>query len=195
MIYKFRIISDENELFSRTIEISADDTFLKLHKTILKACDFQDSEMTSFFISNDDWDKEQEITLFDMGEEDTGTIPMQKAKLKDFITEKEAKIIYQFDFFGDRALFCTLTDIVEKDAKKKYPICSHSTGNAPLQKMGDETEDFNEMFNETGLDDEDDLFSNEEKDELGFNDEFGGDEFGGGYDDFGGGYGGNDYDY
>ena len=52
--------------------------------------------------------------------------------------------------------------------------------------MDDSSEDFSEMFNETGLDD-DDLFSNEDRDELGF-----GDEFGGGYDDFGGG---NDYDY
>ncbi|MCQ2960290.1 MAG: plasmid pRiA4b ORF-3 family protein [Bacteroidales bacterium] len=191
MIYKFRIISDENELFTRTIEISDDDTFLKFHKAILKACDFKDSEMTSFFISNDDWDKGQEITLFDMGEEDTGTIPMQKAKLKDFVGEKEDKIIYQFDFFGDRALFCTLVDILEKDAKKKYPVCSHSTGNAPLQVLDDGGEDFNDLFNETGIDDEDDLFSNEDKDELGFGDEFGGNEF----DDFGGGGYGNDYDY
>lgn len=190
MIYKFRIISDENELFSRTVEISEDDTFYNFHKAILKACDFKDSEMTSFFVSNDDWDKGQEITLFDMGEEDTGTIPMQKTKLKEFVGDKEDKLIYQFDFFGDRALFCTLTDIVAKDAKKKYPLCSHSTGNAPLQKMDNADEDIDEMFNETGIDDDDDLFSNEDKDELGF-----GDEFGGGYDDFGGGYGGNDYDY
>lgn len=186
MIYKFRIISDENELFNRIIEISDDDTFLSFHKAIIKACDFKDSEMSSFFVSNDEWDKEQEITLFDMGEEDTGTIPMQKAKLKDFLENKEDKVIYQFDFFGDRALFCTLIDIMDKDPKKKYPLCSHSSGNPPLQTMDDSSEDFSEMFNETGLDD-DDLFSNEDRDELGF-----GDEFGGGYDDFGGG---NDYDY
>ncbi|MBR4690484.1 MAG: hypothetical protein IKO90_08475 [Bacteroidales bacterium] len=189
MIYKFRIISDENELFSRTIEISEDDTFLSFHKAILKACDFKDSEMTSFFVSNDEWDKEQEITLFDMGAEDTGTIPMQKTKLNEFISNKEDKLIYQFDFFGDRALFCTLVDIHPKEAKKKYPACTHSTGNPPLQKMDDNDEDLAEMFGETGIDD-DDLFSNEDRDELGF-----GDEFGGGYDDFGGGGYGNDYDY
>lgn len=191
MIYKFRLISDENELFSRTIEISEDDTFLSFHKAILKACDFKDSEMASFFISNDDWDKGQELTLFDMGEDDTGTIPMQKAKLSDFLTDKESKVIYQFDFFSDRSLFCTLTDIIKKDAKKKYPVCSHSTGNPPLQTMDDNGENFDELFDETGIDEDDDLFSNEDKDELGF-----GDEFGGEYDDFGGGYGGgNDYDY
>ncbi|MBO4778186.1 MAG: hypothetical protein J5588_06790 [Bacteroidales bacterium] len=192
MIYKFRIISDENELFSRSIEISEDDTFLKFHKAILKACDYKDSEMASFFVSNDDWDKEQEITLFDMGEEDTGTIPMQKAKLKDFVSNKGDKLIYQFDFFGDRALFCTLVDILKKDPKKKYPVCVHSTGNPPLQKENDTAEDFNDLFNETGIDEDDDLFSNND-DEFG-NDEFGGNDFGG-YDDFGGGYGGNDYDY
>ena len=148
--------------------------------------------MASFFVSNDDWDKEQEITLFDMGEEDTGTIPMQKAKLKDFVCNKGDKLIYQFDFFGDRALFCTLVDILDKDPKKKYPVCVHSTGNPPLQKENDTAEDFNDLFNETGIDEDDDLFSNND-DEFG-NDEFGGNDFGG-YDDYGGGYGGNDYDY
>jgi len=191
MIFKIRVVSDENELFHRVIEISEDDTFESLHKAILQACEYKETEMASFFISNDDWDKGQEITLFDMGDDELGTIPMQKAKIKDFISEKEDKIIYQFDFFGDRALFCTLVDIIAKQAKKKYPICSHATGNPPLQKINDGEEDINELFNETGIDD-DDLFSDEDADELGFGDEFGGDEFGGGYDDFGGS---NDYDY
>lgn len=191
MIYKLRVISDENELFHRVIEISEDDTFLNLHKAILTACDYKETEMASFFISNDEWDKGIEITLFDMGDEELPTIPMQKAMLKDFLKNKEDKVIYQFDFFNDRSLFCTLVDITEKNSKKKYPLCSHSTGNPPLQKFNDETEDLNELFNETGVDD-DDLFSNEDTDELGFNDEFGGNEYGGSYDDFGGS---NDYDY
>ncbi len=193
MIYKFRIISDEDQLFNRTIEITENDTFLSFHKAIITACKYKDSEMASFFISNEDWDKGQEITLFDMGDDSTRTIPMQNAKLNQFVSEIDDKIIYQFDFFGDRAFFCTLTDIKKPDAKKKYPLCSHSIGNPPVQKQDDSSEEFNDLFNETGLDDDDLLFNNtDDEDDLG-GDEFGGNDFGGGGDEFGGGS--NEYDY
>ena len=36
MIFKFRIISDENETFLRTVEISETDNFLNLHNIIFK---------------------------------------------------------------------------------------------------------------------------------------------------------------
>lgn len=183
MIYKFRIVSDENELFYRTIEIEDDDTFLSFHNAIMKACDFKKSEMTSFFISNDSWEKEQEITLMDMGDESLKTLEMSSSHLKDFLMEKGDRVIYQFDFFGDRVLFCTLTDIKKAAAGKNYPLCSASAGNPPLQQLDDLDSDIEDMFGETDID-EDDL--------LGDSGEFG-DEFGG--EDFGGGDFGNDYDY
>ncbi|MCL2328041.1 MAG: plasmid pRiA4b ORF-3 family protein [Bacteroidetes bacterium] len=179
MIYKLRIISDENELFARTIEISENDTFLSLHKAIQDACDYNNAQIASFFVSDDDWDKLQQITPMDMCDEDTKTLPMEKEVLNQHITKVDDKLIYQFDFLGDRALFITLTDIVKPKAKVEYPICSHEIGNAPLQTLHDDDE-FAEMFNdlEEGedfdeFDDLDDEFDEE------FDDE--------GYDDFGGG--------
>ena len=179
MIYKLRIISDENELFARTIEISENDTFLSLHKAIQDACDYNNAQIASFFVSDDDWDKLQQITPMDMCDEDTKTLPMEKEVLNQHITKVDDKLIYQFDFLGDRALFITLTDIVKPKAKVEYPICSHEIGNAPLQTLHDDDE-FAEMFNdlEEGAD-------FDEFDDLGdeFDEEFD-DE---GFDDFGGG--------
>ena len=188
MIYKFRIISDEDQLFNRVIEIAENHTFLSFHKAIIKACDYKESEMASFFVSNDDWDKGQEFTLFDMGDDAANTIPMQSAKLSDYVDEIEDKLIYQFDFFGDRNFYCTLVDIFIADTKKKFPICSQSIGNPPVQKMDESSEEFNDLFNETGLNDDDLLFNNFDGD-----DELGGDDFGSNEDEFGGSY--NDGNY
>ena len=67
MVYKFRLLSDEVENFRRDIEIDSDATFLDLHNAILASAGYPDDQMTSFFICNDKWIKEKEITREDMG--------------------------------------------------------------------------------------------------------------------------------
>ncbi|MEF9924599.1 MAG: hypothetical protein RR854_08515, partial [Muribaculaceae bacterium] len=67
MIYKFCIVSDEVENFKREISIDADDTFLSLRNAILDSVGYTKDQMDSFFICNDDWSKDKEITLADMG--------------------------------------------------------------------------------------------------------------------------------
>ena len=57
-----------------------------------------------------------------------------------------------------------------------------------MQKMDESSEEFNDLFNETGLNDDDLLFNNFDGD-----DELGGDDFGSNEDEFGGSY--NDGNY
>ena len=175
MIFKFRIISDENETFLRTVEISETDNFLNLHNIIFKACGYDGLQMTSFFVSNDDWDKLQEITLEDMKDDSTKTVPMANAIISSYVNKIEDKLIYLFDFFGDRALFCTLMEIKAEEKDTQYPICSHTTGNAPVQMLVEEDE-FAELFNDMEYDEEDDFGDDDEFNEE-FGEEFGEDEF------------------
>ena len=67
MIYKFRIISDEVSNFKLEISIDADDTFLSLRNAILDAVGYTKDQMDSFLICDEDWQKEKEVTLADMG--------------------------------------------------------------------------------------------------------------------------------
>ena len=67
MVYKFRIISDEVDDFLREIQIDSEASFYDLHEAILKSTGYKDDQMTSFFICDDDWEKETEITLEDIG--------------------------------------------------------------------------------------------------------------------------------
>jgi hypothetical protein len=132
---------------------------------------FEPNQMTSFFVSNNDWEKEQEITLVDMNDDSLNTVAMEKAVLHNYVNKKDDKLIFVFDFFGDRALFCTLMEIKDEERAIQYPICSHSAGNAPVQLLTEEDE-FAELFNDFDYDDEDDLDdldadSSEEFDDFG----------------------------
>ena len=66
MIYRFTIISDEVDNFVREIQIDPEATFFDLHEAILKAANYTNDQMTSFFICDDDLEKEKEITLEEM---------------------------------------------------------------------------------------------------------------------------------
>lgn len=93
MVYKFRIISDEVDDFLREIKIDSEASFYDLHEAILKCCKYKDDQMTSFFICDDDWEKETEITLEDMGsgssEEDTYV--MKDTRLSELLEEEKQK--------------------------------------------------------------------------------------------------------
>ena len=61
MIYRFTIISDEVDDFVREIQIDPEATFFDFHEAILKSVGYANDQMTSFFICDDDWEKEKEV--------------------------------------------------------------------------------------------------------------------------------------
>lgn len=75
-IFHFRILMDNAPDVFRDIEIRESSSFLELHDTIMKAFSFSGMEMASFYASNDDWDKGEEIALMDMMD-DIGTEPVR----------------------------------------------------------------------------------------------------------------------
>jgi len=70
MIYRFRVILDndtEDDVF-RDIEIRKTDSLEDLHNTITQSFGFDGTEMASFYVSDDEWNQGEEISLFDMSE-------------------------------------------------------------------------------------------------------------------------------
>ncbi len=67
MIYTLTFSSEEVENFRLVFTADSDSSFLDLHKAILAAAKYSDDQMTSFFMCNDRWEKEQEVTLIEMG--------------------------------------------------------------------------------------------------------------------------------
>ena len=93
MIYRFTIISDEVDDFVREIQIDPEATFFDFHEAILKAAGYTNDQMTSFFICDDDWEKEKEITLEEMDNNpEMDSWIMKETRLNELIEdEKEIK--------------------------------------------------------------------------------------------------------
>ena len=94
MVYKFNIVSDEVENFKREIAIDSDDNFLSLRNAILDSCGYNKDQIDSFFICDEDWQKEKEITLADMGSDSDEDIwIMEKTPLNELIEDEGQKIL------------------------------------------------------------------------------------------------------
>ena len=110
MIFKFRMLSDEDDNFVRDYEVPYDMTLLEFHSFICKDLKYDCNNMTSFFASDANWDKLREFTLADMGlgddpEDENLPMPMEKVILSQIIRKNNDRLIYQFDIFGDRAMY------------------------------------------------------------------------------------------
>ena len=69
MVYRFRIILDTEEDVFRDIEIEASATLEDFHNAITQSFGFDGQEMASFYTSNEFWEEEEEISLFDVSDE------------------------------------------------------------------------------------------------------------------------------
>ena len=135
MVFKFIIISEEVDNFLREIEIDSEATFLELQTAILDSVGYTKDQMTSFFLCNDDWGRETEITLIEMDcSSDVDIYLMEKTRLEDLIEEEKQKLAFVFDYMTDRCLFMELQSIVPGEHLKKAK-CVTSKGEAPTQML------------------------------------------------------------
>lgn len=138
MIYHFLILSGEKDDFLRELLIDSKSTFLDLHNAIQDIVNYDKSQLASFFIADLDWNKGQEVTLMAMGsEQNSEEMIMDQVKLEELIIEKHQKLIYQFDFFGNRGFFVEMLNIGEKKELAK-PVMINAEGSPPEQIALDE---------------------------------------------------------
>ena len=150
MVYRFTIISDEVDNFLREIQIDPDATFLDLHKAILEAADYKEGDLASFFVCDDEWNKDIEITLEEMDtDSDIDSYIMKNTRISKLVDEDTyQKMIYVFDYMTDRCFFIKLSEVITGKHLDKA-VCTKKRGEAPQQTM-----DFDEMEKlTTGSDD------------------------------------------
>lgn len=158
MVYRFVVLSDEDEAFVREFEFLDNQTLMDFHNSIQEELEFDKSQIASFYMSTDNWEKEEEFTLFDMG---TGSSTMDNGILEDVIFRKNQKLLYVFDFFNERALFIEYVgESIEIDGKE-YPNCSNSKGLPPKQVVfgGVSSKKFSNLI--VGDDDEEEVIDDE----------------------------------
>ena len=145
--YKFRLFFDDVEDFVRDYEILAEQTFRDLHNVIIKSIAGLDGqELASFYLCDNRWEKEQEITLIDMkieedcdfyvenkedGETDIPKIIMSEAILSDYIDDPHQRLIYEYNFLNISTFYIELLKTFESNKRVEYPRCVHSVGEMP----------------------------------------------------------------
>ncbi|PLX25438.1 MAG: hypothetical protein C0599_00640 [Salinivirgaceae bacterium] len=134
-IYRIAIISTEREKFFRELEVFHNHTFLDLHKAIQTACDYDQSQLASFFILNTNFEKTMELTAAPMYEQ-TALYPTQwmgEYKLYELLNKPMQNLIYQFDLFSERSFIIFLKKISPAHSTDIVPRILRSQGVPPRQ--------------------------------------------------------------
>jgi len=173
MVYKFRVILDAEDDVFRDIAIQEEDTLEDLHNAIFNAFGFDGMEVASFYTCDEQWNQEDEISLFD-----TGDIPgvqkiMSDYSLNQLLSKDQTKIIYVYDFINMWTFLVELAAIQEEEIGLIYPNLLFSIGElpsiAPEKEFEADNDDFQSEF-EDDLDQDDlDMFSGDDSfEDYGF---------------------------
>ena len=156
MVYQFRIILDAEDDVIRDISIKSNSTFEKFHHSIIKSFGFNGSEFATFYVSDDNWNQGETISLFEMN---TNDLIMSNIKLEEIFSNNN-KMLYVYDFLKLWTFFIELNKKIEVDDKNNNPKLMFSHGvlpeNPPEKKfICDKTKnlDFeNDLFDDTNID-------------------------------------------
>ncbi len=129
MVYKIRVILDVEEDVFRDIIFESSQNLEQLHLFIAKSFGFNGQEMASFYTTDDEWNQNEEISLFDMSENGDGK-SMQNCSLQDLLIQPNDKLIYVYDFLAMWSFFIELKEIKDQ-FDGDIPSVSLSFGNTP----------------------------------------------------------------
>ncbi|MDB4998941.1 MAG: hypothetical protein JWP67_2265 [Mucilaginibacter sp.] len=199
-LYRFRVTFEDYDDVSRDIDVKSNQTFEDLHKAIHQSTGYNPEYPSSFYISNDQWMKGEEITYLPNQKRIDRKIPlMENIKLSSYIDDPHQKFYYTFNFDRPFDFHVELMKIILEDTPgTTYPAVVRSVGEAPkqfgnvfnptaaavdtpdedfdfLNEMAfnpEDAEDFSEVT-DTGVDDieEKKVEDEEEEDEFGFGDD------------------------
>src|SRR6201996_6058078 len=144
-VYRFRIAFEDYDDVIREIDIKSNQTFEDLHRAIHKSTGYNSDYSSSFYISNDQWTKGEEISFMpNQRRIDRGVALMDKIKLSSRIDDPHQKFYYTFNFDRPFDFHVELLKIIlEENPGTTYPAVVKSTGEAPKQ--------FGNVFNPTIL--------------------------------------------
>jgi hypothetical protein len=132
MIFRFRITYEDHEEVYRDIDIRPTQSFEELHLAIQQAIAFDNSKSAKFYMSDDYWRKEAEITIVNAGEKKIKTDGTKRKSISEFVIAPHQKFVYVFDPEKEWTFNMELIKILPDD-KKEYPVCIKTSGIAPKQ--------------------------------------------------------------
>lgn len=165
MVYRLLMLSDENDFFKRELQIDSEATFLELNDFILDSLGYARDELTTFHICDEEWQKELEITMMDMGaSSDEDSYLMADTRLEDLLDHKGQHLFFVFDMLSERGFFIELAELIPGKSLDK-PVVTKAEGKAPKQLESIEVAASRLATPATSEPWDDELFSDESVDE------------------------------
>lgn len=132
-VYRFRIAFEDFDEVVREIDIKSNATFEELHQIIHQSTGYNPECSSSFYVSNDQWMKGEEISYLPTQRKlDRGVSLMNKIKLSSFIDDPHQKFYYTYNFDRPYDFHVELMKIMLNEvAGTNYPVIHKSTGDAP----------------------------------------------------------------
>jgi hypothetical protein len=159
---KFRVLLDSNqkdEVFC-DILLSLDDNFESFFNSIIKAYGFKGDQMASFYASNENWDKGEEVSLMDVSFGEGGEQKiMASTSIRELVEEPDQKFILVYDFLKMWIFLIECIGLQEETPNS--PTLVLSVG----EKPNEDSKELDEEFQMPAEAEE-----QEEEDEFGFND-------------------------
>ncbi|MCC8423951.1 plasmid pRiA4b ORF-3 family protein [Mucilaginibacter sp. UR6-11] len=165
-LYRFRVTFEDYDDVTREIDIKSTQTFEDLHRAVHQSTGYNPEYSSSFYVSNDQWLKGEEITyLPNQKRIDRGVALMEKVKLSSRIDDPHQKFYYTFNFDRPFDFHVELMKIIlDETPGVTYPAIIKSVGDAPRQFVtvadaataatADTGDDF-DFLNEMGMNQED----------------------------------------
>ena len=134
-LYRFRVTFEDYDDVVREIDVKSNQTFEDLHRAIHQSTGYNSEYPSSFYISNDQWIKGEEITyLPNQKRIDRKVALMDKVKLLSYIDDPHQKFYYTFNFDRPFDFHVELMKIIlEETPGAAYPLVVRSAGEAPKQ--------------------------------------------------------------
>src|SRR5476651_537410 len=133
-VYRFKVSFEDYDDVMREVDIKSTHTFEDLHRAIHLSTGYQPEYSSSFYISNDQWIKGQEIAYMPSQRKiDRGVALMEKSKLSSFIDDPHQKFYYTFNFDRPFDFHIELIKILDETAGITYPFVAKTHGEAPKQ--------------------------------------------------------------
>ncbi|WP_130856907.1 IS1096 element passenger TnpR family protein [Olivibacter jilunii] len=131
-IYRFRVTFEDYDDIIREIDVLSTHTLLDLHHAIHQSTGYNPEVSSSFYISNDQWMKGEEIAyLPSKRKEERGIALMENSKLNKFIDDPHQKFYYTYNFDRPFDFHVQLIKILKEENGKTYPLTVKTVGLAP----------------------------------------------------------------
>ncbi len=134
-ILKFRVYLQEDDSIYRDISVHHKQNFTLFHNAILSAFEFDNKHQSTFYRSNDLWQKGKEIT-FEKYEKEYVVEPllMNETLINSQIFNTTQKFIYQYDFTKNWYFHIELINVSKEESNpNNYPLLIRKEGLAPSQ--------------------------------------------------------------